>query len=884
MNGTLQQLDGKRIGAATGTTFDAIVQKTLPEAEIVYINSAADLIAALEAGKIDGFAVDEPAARQFCRENPRLAVLDEYMDTFEFGFVLPRTAEGEALLEELDAWLISLKADDGLEQLIEKWANGPEEEKTLPDYDAFPAPKGILTLATEGDYVPMTYYRGSRIVGAEIDLAARFCEANGYGLEIKVMNFDGILPAVQSGKADIAAAGITITDERRESVNFSVPYYAGGTVMVVLKDSLAEAAGSGLPESNRGFPDSIISSFNKTFVREGRWQLFVDGVLTTLLITLLTILFGTLLGFSVFMLCRNGNAAANLITRFCMWLIQGMPMVVLLMILCYVIFSSVAISSVVVAIMGFTLTFGASVFGLLKMGVGALDKGQYEAAYALGYSNLRTFFRIILPQALPHVLPAYKGEIVGLIKATAIVGYIAVQDLTKMGDIVRSRTYEAFFPLIAITIIYFALEGLIGFFISRISVGFNPRRRKPANILKEDGSLTAPGSRSFIGGKTSQREAEKVVTAPQPLRSQNRQMIRIEHLKKAYPNVTPLQDVSVEIRDGDVISVIGPSGTGKSTLLRCINQLEKPTSGRVWVDGMEITDPGCDINKVRRKMGMVFQNFNLFGHRTVIENIMMAPMDLLGRSKQEACDTGMRLLRTVGLAEKALNYPDELSGGQKQRIAIARTLAMDPDVILLDEPTSALDPTMVGEVQAVIRDLAKSGKTMMIVTHEMSFARAISNRVFYMDEGGIYEDGSPEQIFSHPLRENTRRFVRRLKVLELNIESHDYDFLGMAGRIEAWCSRNQVASKQANRVQLVFEETMQLLVPALENPRVQAICEYSEQAESAEWTLHYAGPRYDMTAAGDGLALAVLKGMTQSMEYTWSEGTELPNRLRLILR
>ncbi len=281
---------------------------------------------------------------------------------------------------------------------------------------------------------------------------------------------------------------------------------------------------------------------------------------------------------------------------------------------------------------------------------------------------------------------------------------------------------------------------------------------------------------------------------------------------------------------------------------------------------------------------MVFQNFNLFGHRTVIENIMLAPMDLLGRSKQEAYDTGMRLLRTVGLAEKALNYPDELSGGQKQRIAIARTLAMDPSVILLDEPTSALDPTMVGEVQAVIRDLAKSGKTMMIVTHEMNFARAISNRVFYMDEGGIYEDGSPEQIFNHPLRENTRRFVRRLNVLELNIESRDYDLLGIAGRIETWCSRSQIAPKLANRVQLVFEETMQLLVPALENPCVQAVCEYSAQTESAEWTLHYAGPRFDMISAGDGLALAVLKGVTQGMEYTWNGDADLPNQLQLVLK
>ncbi len=360
-------------------------------------------------------------------------------------------------------------------------------------------------------------------------------------------------------------------------------------------------------------------------------------------------------------------------------------------------------------------------------------------------------------------------------------------------------------------------------------------------------------------------------------------MIRIEHLKKQYPNVTPLKDVSVEIHDGDVISVIGPSGTGKSTLLRCINQLEKPTSGRIWVDDTEVTAQGCDINKVRRKMGMVFQSFNLFGHKTVIENIMMAPMDMLGKSKQEAYDEGMRLLRTVGLAEKALNYPDELSGGQKQRIAIARTLAMDPEVILLDEPTSALDPTMVGEVQAVIRDLAKTGKTMMIVTHEMNFARSISNRVFYMDEGSIYEDGTPEQIFEHPQRENTRRFIKKLKVLELNIESRDYDFLGMAGEIENYCNKNQIASKTAGRIHLAFEESTQMLTSLLENPRIRAVCEYSEATESAEWIINYGGERLDITDDGDELALTLLKGMTTSMEYTYLEETELKNRIRLVI-
>ena len=361
-------------------------------------------------------------------------------------------------------------------------------------------------------------------------------------------------------------------------------------------------------------------------------------------------------------------------------------------------------------------------------------------------------------------------------------------------------------------------------------------------------------------------------------------MIKIEHLKKEYANVTPLKDVTVEINDGDVISVIGPSGTGKSTLLRCINMLEKPTSGHIWVNGTDVTDPKCDLGKMRQKMGMVFQSFNLFGHLTVIENIMLAPMDLLGKGKQEAYDEGMRLLRTVGLAEKALNYPDELSGGQKQRIAIARTLAMDPDIILLDEPTSALDPTMVGEVQAVIRDLAKTGKTMMIVTHEMRFARAICNRVFFMDEGGIYEDGTPEQIFDHPKRENTRRFVRRLKVLELTIRNRDYDFLGMSGEIDRYCYKNQIPRKTAQHIRLAFEELVQqLLIPGLKEPDIHTVIEYSEE-EGAVLTVSYKGRPFDAASLDDDLSVRVLKSSVTDTSCFRDEDAEYPNRILLRIR
>ena len=738
----IDELDGKRIGVQTGTTFDGIVQSALPNAQIMYFNTKADLINGIKANKIDAYAVDEPVLKSQMSTDDSIVSVPGYLESFEFGFVFPKTDAGQILCGQFDEYLGRIKANGTLEAIEQKWISDGSDIESL-DYESLPADNGRLTLATEALYEPFAYIQNNAIVGYDIEIATGFCREYGYALDIIDMSFDGILPSVVSGKCDFGCSGIAITPERAESVLFSEPYYTGGTVLAVLKDkgssaptagdtswmpqyqSFSELGGkrvsmltgapfeelvrekvpdvgafssynnmpdmllalrsnktdaalinnaiatlavnrnpelalfpqnlqdgvfgfafakgdsrrddwqaafdsipketiqaawekwTGADESVKTLPEQdwpggngtvrvaacdtlepmsyvgeggkligfdlevilmiareldvhvefagmefsailssvqagkadigagsiiitaeraesvdfveyypaafvlivraeqagkgtqsvvsdlsslehasvmntsvddaqsgIAASFHKTFIREDRWKLFVRGVITTLVITLLSILSGTLLGFAIFMMCRNGNPFANGITRFCLWLVQGMPMVVLLMILYYIIFGSVSISGIVVAVVGFTLTFGAAVFGLLKMGVGAVDNGQYEAAYALGYSNRRTFFRIILPQALPHIMPAYKGEIVGLIKATAIVGYIAVQDLTKMGDIVRSRTYEAFFPLIAITIIYFVLEGLIGLIVSRIGTNINPKKRSRESILK----------------------------------------------------------------------------------------------------------------------------------------------------------------------------------------------------------------------------------------------------------------------------------------------------------------------------------------------------------------------------------------------------------------
>ena len=361
-------------------------------------------------------------------------------------------------------------------------------------------------------------------------------------------------------------------------------------------------------------------------------------------------------------------------------------------------------------------------------------------------------------------------------------------------------------------------------------------------------------------------------------------MIELRHLEKKYENATPLKDVNAVIRDGDVISVIGPSGTGKSTLIRCINMLERPTGGQILLDGEDITAPKYDLTRARRKMGMVFQSFNLFGHLTVIENLMLAPMDILKKTKQEAYETGISLLRRVGLAGRELQYPEQLSGGQKQRVAIARTLAMDPEVILLDEPTSALDPTMVGEVQAVIRDLARSGKTMLIVTHEMSFARAISNRVFYMDEGGIYEDGTPEQIFDHPQKEQTRRFIRRLRVLELAVDSRDFDFIGAGTQIDLYCLQNDIPPKEKYRIRLVIEELVQqILLAEFAEPDIRVTVEYAPDAQKASIIADYAGKRFDPHDTDNDLSLSVLTGVAEKIGYSY-DGSRQQNRVAVTLK
>ncbi len=846
----LSQLDGKRIGIITGSSFDEIVDSTFQAPEKLYYNNYSDMAEALRQNKLDGFLVDEPVARVLSTEVGGVTYMPEMLREDSYAIAMPKTDEGQQLQSEMNEFLAKIREDGTLDEIEDVWFGTDADLQTVEAPADLPAANGTIEYAGTPGMEPLSYIKDNRLVGYDVDIVTRFCKEYGYGLHIQLVEFSAMLAGLEAGKYDIGSGGITVTDERMEKMNFTEPTYTGGVVVAVAGGD--DAAGG-------SFLERLSDSFEKTFIRENRWEMILSGLGVTTIISLLSALFGTILGFGLCMVRRSRYKVPSALVAALIRIIQGVPLLVLLMVLFYIVFSGVNISGVAVSVVAFSINFAAYVSEMMRMGIDAVDKGQWEAAQAIGFDRVKTFTKIIAPQAARHVLPVYRGEFISLVKMTSVVGYIAVQDLTKVTDLIRSRTFEAFFPLIATAVIYFLLAWLLTSVLSLLEKRLDPKRR-PRKTFTATGDPIPAAAR--IEGTDS---SDPIIT--------------ISHLKKVYPNATPIKDVNADIHKGDVVTIIGPSGTGKSTLLRCLNRLETPSDGSILAFGQEMTTAKpAQLSAVRRKMGMVFQSFNLFGHLTVVENIILGPMLLKGVSQQDAVNNAMRLLRLVGMAERADRYPDELSGGQRQRVAIARTLAMEPEVVLFDEPTSALDPTMVGEVLSVMKQLAADGLTMLIVTHEMQFAHDVSTRVFYMDQGIIYEEGSPDQVFDHPKQDRTRVFVQRLKTLSLTAQSPDYDFIGQSESIRQFGEKNLLGRKRVLGMQSVYEEILaQSIVPSLSASfPVDVSVEYSEKEDRLEMRFTWNGGDFDPVQEGDELSVKLVKAAIRGYTHDYADGV---NRL-----
>lgn len=462
---TVAEADGQAMGVESGSILDMYTEKYMPNSPYQYYNSYSDSLVAMKAGKIEGFLCDEPVARKICQTNPGVGYIKEAVVADSLGIGINKTKP--ELKAILDAGIQRYKADGTLQQIDDIWFGDDESIKKMPEQKE--GPKGTIICAVATAHDPMLYVSNGQVVGYEADLIMRIFQEAGYSVEFNNMDFQGLLPAVSSGKADLLAGTVSITEERKKSVLFSEPEYGGGIVLVV-KDYSTLAADKGIWA---GIEDSI----HKNFIVEDRYKMVLDGLKTTIIITVGAAILGTILGFGVCMLRRSRRKIFQVPAKIFVKIMQGTPLVVFLMIMYYLVFSNVNIDPVYVAILAFAVNMGAYVSEMMRSGIDAVDKGQREAACAMGFTKLQTFIKIVAPQALKYIIPVYTGELISMMKMTSVVGYIAIQDLTKMSDIIRSRTYEAFFPLIVTALIYLVVAWILIAALSYLERKIDPKKR-----------------------------------------------------------------------------------------------------------------------------------------------------------------------------------------------------------------------------------------------------------------------------------------------------------------------------------------------------------------------------------------------------------------------
>ncbi|MDO4939025.1 MAG: ABC transporter substrate-binding protein/permease [Lachnospiraceae bacterium] len=475
---TYEELDGLRAGCMTGSIEEDAILNNFPNSPIQYFNAKSDMLEALTTNKIDYYVNSLIANRNVLEETDEVKMIDVPVYDNDYAFIFKKDdKDAKALMEQFNEFVIKCREDGTLDELEKVWVDDAKVTKHPP---VFSIPKngenGVLTLATSTSMIPFAFIYNEQITGFDIQVASMFCEAYGYGLQFTDSDFAGIIPAVSSGKADFGAGCITVTEERAKSVDFSEPYSQSHQYpMVANKDAV------------KGGLAGVAESFKKTFIVENRWKLICSGLLVTILITLSAAICGTALGFGLFMICRKAGPGFNKVVDRFSWVFSGLPMVVILMILYYIIFAKSSISGTVVASIAFSISIMLGVNSKLKTAVKSIDKGQIEGALSLGFTDTQTLFNYVLPQAMTQFIPNYLSALIELIKGTSIVGYIAVQDLTKASDIIRSRTYEAFFPLIATSVIYLLLVIALTTVLNNIVKKMEPKNRSDEEVLRRFG-------------------------------------------------------------------------------------------------------------------------------------------------------------------------------------------------------------------------------------------------------------------------------------------------------------------------------------------------------------------------------------------------------------
>lgn len=460
----LDQLDGQVIALPEGASYDITVQERFPNSEYLYFPTYVDCATAVQNGKAAAYVAEESMVIYQKEKTAGFTYLSEALSQENCAYMMGK--DNTELAQEINQTLAELSEEGVLKELEAEWIYGEGTQSV--DYDPnADTSKGTLKIITCSDAEPFCFLSNGEVAGYEVELIVKIAERLGYGVEFSLADFSALIPAVVNGKMDLALGCIAVTEERKESVGFSDPEYFNNIVVVVQDGTKAETS----------FLDSIKASFERTFVKENRWKMIRDGLIVTVELSVLSLIFGSVLGFAVSFPLRSKNNWIRKISNAISTILSGIPMVVLLMVLYYVVFKSLDISPFWIGVVGFSIDFANTVAGLLNTGVLAVDKGELEAASSMGYNKFQIFCKVTFPQAAKQMFSQYEGAVGGLIKSTSIVGYITVEDLTKASDLIRSRTYEAFFPLIVTAVLYFVIAQLIIAILSRVDIKLDPKRR-----------------------------------------------------------------------------------------------------------------------------------------------------------------------------------------------------------------------------------------------------------------------------------------------------------------------------------------------------------------------------------------------------------------------